>query len=52
MALARLPYWCDLWNNPHFWLLGVGEGKGRMNGVGINSVKGVVANQCGKIKSG
>ena len=52
MALARLPYGCDLQNNPHFWLLGIREGKGRMNGVGINSVKGVVANQCGKIKSG
>ena len=59
-ALASLPYWCDLWNNPHFWLLGIRKVKGRMSGTGINSVKGVVevagsilivANQCGRIKS-
>ena len=42
MAAARLPYWCDLWNNLHFWLLGIRKVKGRMSGMGINSVKGVV----------
>jgi hypothetical protein len=59
MAAARLPYWCDLWNNLHFWLLGIRKVKGRMSGMGINSVKGVVelagfilivVNQCGRIK--
>ena len=59
MALARLPYGCDLQNNPHFWLLGIRKVKGRMSGMGINSVKGVVElagsiliamNQHGRIK--
>ena len=59
MAAARLPYWCDLWNNLHFWLLGIRKVKGRMSGMGINSVKGVVElagyiligmNQHGRIK--
>ena len=60
MAPARLPYWCDLQNNLHFWLLGIRKVKGKMSGMGINSVKGVVelvgsilivVNQCGRIKS-
>ena len=60
MAPARLPYWCDLQNNLHFWLLGIRKGKGKMSGMGINNVKGVVelvgsilivVNQCGRIKS-
>ena len=60
MAAARLPYWCDLWNNLHFWLLGIRKVKGRKSGAGINSVKGVAElagsiliamNQHGRIKS-
>ena len=60
MAPARLPYWCDLQNNLRFWLLGIRKVKGKMSGMGINNVKGVVelvgsilivVNQCGRIKS-
>ena len=42
MALAMLPYGCDLQNNPHFWLLGIRKVEGRMSGAGINSIKAVV----------
>ena len=59
-ALASLPYGCDLWSNPHFWLLGIRKVEWRMSGTWINSVNGVVelagsiliaANRPGRIKS-